>query len=103
MFDDMGELEILIRMETYYGPLSKRLPGVYTTDTIDKIQSELVSLIYKYKHALNIKDSIPRIRIWIEHDKANFLFFDKHTGKRIILGEWLSEKAVIQRETQYVN
>lgn len=97
MFDDMGELEILIRMETYYGPLSKKLPGVYTTDTIDKIQAELVGIIQKYKGMLNIKDNIPRIRIWIEANNAKFLFFDRHTGKRLILGEWLSKNASLEK------
>jgi hypothetical protein len=96
MFDDMGELEILIRMEKYYGPLSKRLPSVYSTDLLDKIQAELVQLIQKYKGELNIKDNIPRIRIWIEQNKAKFLFFDRHTGKRIFLGEWLSKNAVLE-------
>lgn len=96
MFDDMGEIEILIRMEKFYGPLSKGLPGVYTTDTIDKIQMELVSLIQKYKNTLNIRDNIPRIRIWIEQNNAKFLFFDRHTGKRIFLGEWLSKSTEIR-------
>lgn len=91
MFDDMGEIEILIRMETYYGPLSKRLPGVYTTDSIDKIQAELVGIIQKYRQQLGIKDNIPRIRVWIEQNTVRFLFFDRHTGKRIILGEWLKK------------
>lgn len=100
MFDDMGELEILTRMERYYGPLSKRLPGVYTTDALEKIQAELVGLIQKYKSALNVRDNIPRIRVWIEANSAKFMFFDRHTGKRIILGEWLKDKAEIKIEVK---
>jgi hypothetical protein len=96
MFDDMGELEILIRMERYYGPLSKKLPAVYTTDLIDKMQAELTTLIQRYKNMFKIQDNMPRIRIWIEQNSAKFLFFDKHTGKRIILGEWLSKKPDIK-------
>jgi hypothetical protein len=91
MFEDMGELEILVRMEKYYGPLSKRLPSVYTSDAVDKIQSELVSLIQKYKGQLGIKDNIPRIRTWIEQNTIKFLFFDRHTGKRLFLGEWFAK------------
>jgi len=91
MFEDMGDLEILIRMEKYYGPLTKKLPRVFTAETLDKMQNELTMLIQKYKSMLKIPDNIPRIRVWIEANKARFLFFDKHTGKRILLGEWLSK------------
>jgi len=91
MFEEMGELEILIRMERYYGPLSKRLPDVYTTDAIEKIQAELVTIIQRYKSSLKIQDNIPRMRVWIEANSVKFLFFDRHTGKRLYLGEWLSK------------
>lgn len=93
MFDDMGELEILVRMERYYGPLSKRLPAVYTTDAMEKIQEELLRLINKYKTQLRIQDNIPRIRIWIEQNAVRFMFFDRHTGKRVLLGEWLGKSS----------
>jgi hypothetical protein len=91
MFEDMGELEVLIRMEKIYGPLSKKLPDVYTADAIDKIQAELIQLLQKYKGQLGIKDNIPRIRTWIEQNTIKFLFFDRHTGKRLILGEWFAK------------
>jgi hypothetical protein len=100
MFDDMGELEILTRMEKIYGPLSKRLPEVYTTDAVDKIQAELMQLIQKYKSEFSIKDNIPRIRSWIEQNTVKFVFFDRHTGKRVILGEWFA-KAIKEKDRPY--
>lgn len=92
MFEDMNEIEILTRMEKNYGPLSKKIVGEYTTDMIDKLEVELVQLLQKYKSQLNVKNPIPRIRMWIKENKVQFLFFDKATGKRVILGEWLSNK-----------
>lgn len=91
MFDDMSDLEILTRMEKNYGPLTKKL-GVYTTDVIDKLEAELVQMLQKYKAQMNVRSPIPRIRMWIQDNKVNFLFFDKSTGKRVILGEWLENK-----------
>lgn len=92
MFEDMSELEILTRMEKNYGPLSKKLKGEYTSDLIDKLEVELVSLLQKYRSENSLKSPIPRIRMWIQENKVHFLFFDKATGKRVILGEWLSGK-----------
>lgn len=88
MFEDMNDLEILTRMEKNYGPLTKKL-SVFTTDTIDKLEVELVQMLQKYKAQFNVRSPLPRIRMWIQDNKVNFLFFDKATGKRVILGEWL--------------
>ena len=91
MFEDMNDLEILTRMEKNYGPLSKKLTN-FTTDTIDKLESELVQLLQRMKSQMDVRAPIPRIRMWIQDNKVNFLFFDKATGKRVILGEWLQNK-----------
>ena len=91
MFDDMDDIEILTRMEKNYGPLSKKL-AVFTTDAIDILEKELVQLLQKYKAEFNVRTPIPRIRMWIQDNTVNFLFFDKATGKRVILGEWLENK-----------
>jgi hypothetical protein len=91
MFDDMDEIEILTRMEKNHGPLSKKL-AMYSTDAIDKLEVELVALLQKYKSQMNVRSPIPKIRMWIQGNKVNFLFFDKSTGKRVILGEWLTNK-----------
>jgi hypothetical protein len=91
MFEDMNDIEILTRMEKNYGPLSKKLK-VFTTDAIDKLEGELLQLLHKYKTQMNVRQPIPRIRMWIQDNTVNFLFFDKATGKRVILGEWLENK-----------
>lgn len=91
MFEDMSDIEILTRMEKNYGPLTKKLP-VFTTDAIDKLEVELLQLLQKYKAQMNVRSPIPRIRMWIQDNTVNFLFFDKATGKRVILGEWLENK-----------
>lgn len=91
MFEDMNDIEILTRMEKNYGPLTKKLE-VFTTDAIDKLEGELLQLLHKYKSQMNVRSPIPRIRMWIQDNTVNFLFFDKATGKRVILGEWLENK-----------
>jgi hypothetical protein len=91
MFDDMNDMEILTRMEKHYGPLSKKLT-VYTTDAIDKLEGELVTLLQQYRQKMSVKTPIPRIRMWIEENSVKFLFFDRSTGRRVILGEWLEGK-----------
>ena len=98
MFEDMTDIEVLTRMEKNYGPLTKKVE-VFTTDIIDKLESELVQLLHKYKSQLQIRAPIPRIRMWVEDDDnnklvtINFLFFDKATGRRVILGEWFENKS----------
>jgi hypothetical protein len=84
MFEDMNDIEI-------YGPLTKKLP-VYSTDAIDKLEAELVNMLQKYKSQMSVRSPLPKIRMWIQDNKVNFLFFDKATGRRVILGEWLQNK-----------
>lgn len=91
MFDDMDDIEILTRMEKNHGPLTKKLTN-FTTDSLDRISDELVQILQKYRTKFNLKSPIPKIRMWIQDDRVNFLFFDKATGKRVILGEWLENK-----------
>lgn len=91
MFEDMSDIEILTRMEKKYGPLTKKL-RVFSTDVIDKLEAELIQLLQKYKSQMNVRSPIPRIRMWIQDNTVYFLFLDKATGKRVILGEWLEDK-----------
>jgi hypothetical protein len=96
MYDDVDAIEKLLWMEKRFGPLQKTIQGGYSMDKADQIQHELNALLSKYQKQLNISSPVPRIRIWTTDDKLNFLFFDKNTGKRILLGAWLSGK-----ETSY--
>lgn len=96
MSDDRDDIEVLIWMEKRFGPLQKTIQGGYNMDKADAIQHELAALLAREQKRLNITTPIPRIRVWTTDDKLNFLFFDKTTGKRILLGAWLSGK-----ETHY--
>lgn len=96
MSDDRDDIEVLIWMEKRFGPLQKTIPGGFSMDKADQAQHELAQLLARYQKQLNLTAPIPRIRVWTTDDKLNFLFFDKNTGKRILLGSWLSGK-----ETHY--
>ena len=91
MLDDMTEVEALLYMEKRFGCLSRtvHINGVIK---IEAVESSLKDILYKYKNTLNLTSPIPRIRSWAVEGKVNFLFFDKISGARILLGEWLSGK-----------
>lgn len=91
MNEYMNDIELITWMEKRFGTLSKTIPN-FTMDKADRVKVELVSLLQKYKSELNIRNPIPYIRSWSEADKVNFLFFDKLSGKRVLLGEWLEGK-----------
>lgn len=65
------------------------MTGGFSVDKVENVRSTFVGLLQRYKSELGIKSPIPFIRTWVEEDKVNFLFFDKNSGKRILLGEWL--------------
>lgn len=88
MYDDSDEIDALTRIEKNYGPLTKKLDK-FSVDAIDKIEKELLEILQKYKSELRINKPLPKIRMWLQDNKVNFLFFDKTSGRRIILGEWL--------------
>jgi hypothetical protein len=99
MIEDMDEIEILIWMEKRFGPLQKTLVGGYSMDKADAAQSELFSLLHRHHKQLNLQNPMPKIRAWRAHDdKLNFLFFDKYTGKRILLGDWLTGKETFDEQ-----
>lgn len=95
MFEDMDDVETLIHLEVRFGPLTKTIPGGWSVEKVEKIDDELQALLQKYKQEKNIRGPLPRIRSWVSvnENKVNFLFFDKATGKRILLGQWLSGQA----------
>lgn len=88
----MNDIELLIWMEKRFGPLQKTIQGGFSMDKADAMQHELAAMLIKYQKQLNLQDPVPRIRVWTTENKLNFLFFDKSTGKRILLGSWLSGK-----------
>ncbi len=92
MNDFSDDIDELTRMEKRFGPLQKTISGGYSMDKADAIQKQLSELLTKYKKQLNLTIPVPKIRVWTTDDKLNFLFFDKDTGKRVLLGIWLSGK-----------
>lgn len=92
MMDDMTELEFLEWAEARHGPLKKTIKGGFNVGKIDAVQNELASILSKYKSHLNIKTPAPRIRAWATDNTVNFIFFDRITGRKILLAAWLSGK-----------
>ena len=92
MFEDLDEIELLLQMEKRFGPLCKTIPGGWHIDKVEAIDKELVSMLQKYRQQLCLQSPVPRIRSWVTENKVNFLFFDKETGKRILLADWLAGK-----------
>lgn len=91
MYDDMNEIDQILWIELRFG-MTKVIGSNPTNEKVESIENELVSLLSRYKEEMKIPSQIPRIRMWITNDKMNFMFFDRKTGKRILLGEWLSNK-----------
>ena len=92
MFEDLDDAEVLLYMEKRFGPLTKTISGSYNMDKIDSMEQELVSMLVRYKSQLSVSRPVPRIRMWVTDNKVNFLFFDKVTNRRILLGQWLANK-----------
>ena len=88
---DRDELDTLLYLEARFG-LTKTVGTVVNTDTVDSVENELVKLLLKYKEINKITNPLPRIKMWLSNDKLNFMFFDKKTGKRVLLGQWLDNK-----------
>jgi len=91
MNDDMNDIEKILWIEKRFG-ITKTVGENPSNDTVEKTESELTGLLAKYREQLNIANPLPRVRMWLTNDKLNFLFFDKRTGKRILLGDWLANK-----------
>lgn len=95
MNEDMSDIEFITWMELRFGPLTKTITGNYSMDKVDQIERELKELLTKYKDELKLHNPVPRIRMWVTDKPENtvhFLFFDKNTGKRVLLGQWLNNQ-----------
>lgn len=88
---DMKDIEQIIWIERRFG-ITKTINGDLSTDAISNAEKELVSILLKYKGQLSIASPLPKIRIWPANGKLNFIFFDKRSGRRILLGDWLSNR-----------
>ncbi len=91
--EDLTDFEYIIWMEKRFGPLQKTIPKNVPIDKVSLLEQELISILVKYKGDLNIRAPIPKVRMWTSVDnKVNFLFFDKRSGKRVLLGKWLANE-----------
>lgn len=91
----MTDIEKLLWIEKRFS-FTKTIGENPSNDKVDSIENELLSILSRYKEELKISSQMPKIRIWLTNDKLNFLFFDRKTGKRILLGDWL-----LNKETPY--
>lgn len=91
MMEDMNEIDRLIWIELRHG-LTKRVGINPSNDKIEEIEKQLMSILNKNKEEMKITNPVPRVRMWLTNDQVNFMFFDRKNGKRVILGEWLSNK-----------
>jgi len=89
--EDMSDIEKILWMEKRFG-IMKTIGDHPSSDKVESIESELVGLLSKYREELKITMPLPRIRTWLAADKMNFMFYDRKSGKRILLGNWLANK-----------
>ena len=90
--EDMNDIEKLLWMEKRFG-ISKTLTEKHpSTDKIEATEQELASILSRYREEMNITMPLPRIRTWMTDNKMNFIFIERKSGKRILLGNWLSNK-----------
>jgi hypothetical protein len=92
MMDDMNDIEKLLWIEKRFG-ITKTLEEKHpSNDKVEALEQELNSILSRYREEYKITMPMPRIRMWLTDNKMNFLFFDRKSGKRILLGNWLSNK-----------
>lgn len=91
MYDDMNDAERLVWIEKRFG-ITKSVGENPSNDQMNAVEAELVAILGKCREHYKLTTPIPKIRMWLTNDKLNFMFFDKRSGKRVLLGEWLSGK-----------
>lgn len=86
---DLADIERLTWMEIRFG-ITKTVGTNPSSDKIEAIEDELFTILSKYREKLKIANPVPKIKMWLTNDKLNFMFYDRKTGDRVILGDWLS-------------
>lgn len=89
--NDIIEIEKILWIEKRFG-ITKTIGDNPSNDKVEQTENELLGLLSKYREQLRITIPLPKIRTWLTDDKLNFMFFDRKSGKRILLGTWLSNK-----------
>lgn len=93
MMEDMNDIEKILWIEKRFG-ITKTIGENPSNDKVEATENELISILSRYREELNITNPLPRVRMWLTNDKLNFLFFDRKSGKRILLGDWLANKEI---------
>lgn len=96
-FEDMSEAEALVYIELKIG-LSKTFSGKWDVNKVDEIEKSFQALLHQYKRELSLKVPIPRVRSWVTENKVNFILFDRTTGNRILLGDWMRERNTVHEQ-----
>jgi len=91
MYDDMNDIEKILWIEKRFG-ITKTVDDNLSNDKAEELEKQLVSLLSQYREELKITTPLPRIRMWMNDKKMNFMFFDRKSGRRILLGNWLANK-----------
>ncbi len=89
MNDDMTDSELLVWMELRFG-ITKTIGPNPSNEKIQATENELLAILSRCKETNKIQAPIPRVRMWLTYDKLNFMFFDRKTGKRVLLGRWIA-------------
>mgnify|MGYP001558577695 CR=1 FL=1 len=90
-YEDINEIDALIAIEENFG-LSKFIGDYPSNELVDNVENQLVVMLSKYKNMLKIDNPVPKIIVNIRGKHLRFTFFDKNTGKRVLLGQWLENK-----------
>lgn len=91
MTEDMNDIEKILWIEKRFG-ITKTIGKNPSNEKVEATETELLGLLNKYRDELHISNPLPRVRMWLTNDKLNFIFYDRKSGKRILLGDWLSNK-----------
>lgn len=91
MNEDMNDAELLVWMEKRFG-ITKHVGANPSNDKLQAVETQLTELLSRCREHYKLSMPIPRIRMWLTDNKLNFMFFDKKTGKRILLGHWIEGK-----------
>lgn len=87
----MSEAQVVEWSEKRFGFVKTVKPNP-SNDELQSIESQLNNLLHKARQRYGITAPVPRVRMWLTNDKLNFIFFDKLSGKRILLGKWLQNE-----------
>lgn len=95
MNEDMDDIEKLLWIEKRFG-ITKTIGNNPSNDKVEATENELMGILSKYRDKLSIASPLPHVRMWLTNNRLNFLFFNRNTGKRVLLGDWLANN-----ETEY--